>query len=249
VGHHPLPLTGERTLPGIAHENYWFTRHVVAYRFAAARAAGRRVLDAGCGEGYGTAMLAGVAEHAVGVDLDAATIDHARRTYPSATFIAGNLTDLPLGDASVDLIVGFQVIEHLWDIPRCLDEVVRVLRPGGEFLCATPNRLTFTASSDAPTNPFHTVELAPDELRDTLARRFRVPTVLGVHHGWRLAVVERLARRSVPGLQIDRPPEAWPRWLRRVVAQVTPDDFVVRADRLATSLDLLAIATKPGEPA
>lgn len=240
-----MPLTGERTVPGIPHENYWFIRHVVAYEFAAARAAGKVVLDAGCGEGYGVAMLAGVAQGAVGVDLDAPTIAHARASYPGADFVEGNLVDLPVDDASVDLVVSFQVIEHLWDIPAYLAEIARVLRPGGEFLCATPNRLTFTPDSDTPTNPFHAVEFSPAELTAELSKVFRVSALLGVHHARRLRTVERLARRSLPDLQLERPPEEWPRWLGAVVTRVRPSDFSLRADRLDDSLDLLAVAVKP----
>jgi SAM-dependent methyltransferase len=240
-----LPLTGERTVPGIPHENYWFQRHVVAYAFAAQRAGGKVVLDAGCGEGYGVSMLAGVAKHVTGVDLDRPSIVHARAAYPHAEFVEGNLVDLPLDDGGVDLVTSFQVIEHLWDIPAYLAEIARVLRPAGEFLCATPNRLTFTPDSDTPVNPFHTVEFSPAELTEALGRVFRVSALLGVHHGRRLRAVERLARKPLPDLQLERPPAEWPRWLRRTVTRVRPTDFRLRADRLAHSLDLLAVGVKP----
>jgi SAM-dependent methyltransferase len=236
---HPLALTGERTLPGIPEENYWFQRHVVAYRFAAQRAAGKAVLDAGCGEGYGTAMLSGVAAQATGVDLAAEAVAHARTAYPEATFVEANLVELPAEDASVDLVVSFQVIEHLWDIPRFLDEVARVLRPGGEFLCATPNRLTFP-----PGNPFHTVEYSPAELAATLATRFEVSGLFGVQHGWRLRAVERLTRRPLTERQTERPAAEWPRWLRRTVAAVTSDDFRLRVERTGDCLDILAVAVR-----
>jgi 2-polyprenyl-3-methyl-5-hydroxy-6-metoxy-1,4-benzoquinol methylase len=65
-----LPLTGERTVPGIPEENYWFRRHEVAYRFALPLVAGKRVLEVGCGEGYGTSLLASSASHVVGLDYD-----------------------------------------------------------------------------------------------------------------------------------------------------------------------------------
>ncbi|HVM21300.1 MAG TPA: class I SAM-dependent methyltransferase [Egibacteraceae bacterium] len=240
----PLPLTGERTVPGVAEENYWFQRHVAAYRFAASRCQGLRVLDAGAGEGYGTAMLAETAAEAVGVELVDDVVAHARHAYPRLKFIQADLCEMPLPHASFDAVVSLQVIEHLPDIGRYLAEIERVLRPGGEFICATPNRLTFTPDSDTPVNPFHVIEFSPDELSDLLGRRFRVKAVLGLHHARRVRAVERLARRPFTDLVLDRPPEQWPRWLRRAVRAVRPDDFRLRADALDDSLDLVAIVAR-----
>src|ERR1700759_547587 len=110
-----LPLTGERTIPGLDVENYWFRRHEVVSRRLAQRWAGRDVLEAGCGEGYGADLLAGVARQVVAVDYDEAAVAHVRSRYPSVDFMRANLAELPLPDASVDVVVNFQVIEHLWD--------------------------------------------------------------------------------------------------------------------------------------
>jgi len=243
AGQHSLPLTGERTVPGIAHENYWFQRHVAAYRAALRGCGGLRVLDAGCGEGYGTAQLGTVAAEAVGIDLAPEVVAHARGAYPGIRFLVGDLSALPLPDASVDAVVSLQVIEHLPNSDGFLDEVTRVLVPGGRFWCATPNRITFTPGSDVPVNPFHVREFAPDELIDGLRPRFRSVRLLGVHHGARLRAVEIAARRSLPELVLASPPEQWPRWLRAVVAAVRPADFVIRSQRVEASLDLLAVAT------
>lgn len=239
----PFPLTGERTVPGVAHENYWFQRHVAAYRAALPSCAGQRVLDAGCGEGYGTALLGTVAAEVVGMDLAPEVIAHARTAYANVRFLVGDLTALPLPDASVDAVVNLQVIEHLPDSGRFLDEVARVLVPGGRFWCATPNRLTFTPGSDVPVNPFHVREFAPEELLAELRPRFASVRLLGVHHGPRLRAVELATRRTLPDLVLGRPPEDWPRWLRGVVAAVRPGDFVIRPQHVEASLDLLAVAT------
>jgi len=241
---HTLPLTGERTVPGVAIENYWFARHVAAYRFAVGRCRGLRVLDAGCGEGYGTAMLAGAAGAALGVDLDGAVVAHARRAYPGVEFAEADLGRLPLPDAAFDAVVSLQVVEHLPDAGRCLAEAARVLRPGGEFLCATPNRLTFSPGG-APVNPFHVREYSPAEFADLLGGHFRVKALLGVHHGPRIRAIERTAARPFAELLAERPPDEWPGWLRAAVARVRPADFVLRADRLDDSLDLLAVAATP----
>ena len=243
----PLPLTGERTVPGVPEERYWFARHVAAYDLAARACAGRRVLDAGCGEGYGLRLLAEAGATSVaGVELDAAVVAHARAAYPEARVLQADVGAVPLPDASVDVVVTFQVVEHVWDIDGFLRECARLLRPGGELWCATPNRLTFTPGSDHPVNPFHHEELSPDELaaRVRAVDGLELRTLLGLHHGPRLCAVEALARRPFPDLVLSRTPEAWPRWLRTVVAAVRPGDFRWRADRLATSLDVLAVATR-----
>jgi SAM-dependent methyltransferase len=241
---HPLPLTGERTLPGIWYENYWFARHLIAYRFAAERCAGRRVLDAGCGEGYGTALLAASGAEAVGAELVGDVVAHARSAYPDVAFWQADLCDLPAPDAAFDAVVSFQVIEHLPDVGRYLDETARVLRPGGEFLCATPNRLTFTPDSDVPVNPFHITEFSPAELADALATRFSPVVTYGVSHGPRIAAVEAERGRSFPDLVLAAPPEEWPGWLAELVADLTADDFVLHTDALDASLDLLAVVRR-----
>ncbi|MGI8874829.1 MAG: class I SAM-dependent methyltransferase [Egibacteraceae bacterium] len=244
---HTLPLTGERTVSGVAIETYWFARHVAAYRFAAGRRHGLRVLDAGCGEGYGTAMLAagGGQGPVLGVDLDGAVVAHARRAYPGVEFAEADVGRLPLPDATFDAVVSLQVVEHLPDVGSFLAEAARVLRPGGEFLCAAPNRLTFSPGG-GPVNPFHVREYAPAELAALLRAHFRVKALLGVHHGPRIRAVERTAARPFAELLTQPPPDEWPRWLRAAVARVRPTDFVLRADRLDESLDLMAVAGTPG---
>lgn len=252
-----LEITGERTLPGVWHERYWHQRHVATYRFAAARCRRLQVVDAGCGEGYGADLLARSAAAVTGVELVAEVVEHARARYPRVRFAEADVCAMPFPDASVDAVVCLQVIEHLWDIGRFLDEVDRVLRPGGELYCATPNRLTFTPGG-RPTNPFHTVEFTAAELAATLATRFRVAAMLGVHHGWRLRFAERGLGTTLPQRLLDQAPRDWPRFLRRTVDRVRADDFLLLTDggrsgtrscRLDDSLDLLAVATKPrGSP-
>ncbi|HEY8340131.1 MAG TPA: class I SAM-dependent methyltransferase [Egibacteraceae bacterium] len=238
---HALPSTGERTVPGITVEHYWYQRHVAAYRFAAHRCRGARVVDAGCGEGDGTAMLAETAT-VTGIDRDGDVLAHARRSHPGVAFVQGDVCALPLPDASVDAVVSLQVVEHVAAPERMVAEAARVLRDGGELLCATPNRLTFSRS--APTSPFHVFELAPDELVELLSPYFRITALLGVHHGRRLRALESLSRRPLPDLLLASPPEGWGPLLRSVVPRVRADDFVLRADRVEASLDLLAVATR-----
>src|ERR1700742_4389276 len=102
-----LPLTGERTIPGLDVENYWFRRHEVVYQRLAPRCADREVLEAGCGEGYGADLIAGVARRVVAVDYDAAAVAHVGHRYPRVEVMRANLAKLPLPDASMDVVVNF----------------------------------------------------------------------------------------------------------------------------------------------
>ena len=250
-----LPLTGERTVPGVEEENYWFQRHVAAYRWAATRCVGRQVVDAGAGEGYGTAMLGAVAASACGLELVEPVVDHARQAHPGVDFAIRDVCDTHLPDASVDVVVNLQVIEHLPDVGRFLREQRRVLRPGGELLTATPNRLTFTPHAHEPTNIFHVEEFTAGELVQRLSDvgGFVVDRVLGLHHGPRIASVERLVGRPFTDLVL-ADPATWQPWLRSLVRRITPDDFIWReaadgAHGVDASLDLLVLAHRPGAPA
>jgi SAM-dependent methyltransferase len=253
-----LILTGERTLPDIPDEQYWFQRHVVAYRLAAQSIGDRvgrgsqvTVLDAGCGEGYGLAMLADAgASRVIGIDLEAAVIDHVCATYAAADHRieaeAAELSSLPYPADTADLVVSFQVIEHLYDIPSYLESLARVTRPGGQVWIATPNRLTFTPGRDTPANPFHVREFTAEELRSELtAAGLQVQRVVGIHHGDRLQALARDRGMPVPEAITAAPPAAWDDALRAAVHATRADDFVVRRDDLDASLDLVAIARVP----
>lgn len=237
-----LPLTGERTAPGIWHENYWFARHEAAYRWVAGLGAGRagRVLDAGCGEGYGAEFLRTSLSSTVhGLDYDPPTLTHLRRTYPAIPCVQGNLVRQGLADAGYDLVVSMQTIEHLWDQPAFVAECARVVRPGGTVVLSTPNRLTFP-----PGNWYHTRELTAAELTDLVAPHLRVDQTAGLWHGPRLAAWEAEHGSAITA-QLATAPGIWPPELATVVRETTYEDFVIRpADDSA--LDLVLVATRQG---
>lgn len=244
-----LPLTGERTMPGIWHETYWFARHLVVYRWVARRLAGLRgapestgstgrVLDAGCGEGYGADLLAGATPYAVvGLDYDAATARHARRAYPDVPVVRGNLVTLPFADDSFDGLVSLQTVEHLWDQEAFVSECVRVTAPGGMMVMSTPNRLTFP-----PGNICHARELTAAEFRSLLDLPGLADVALvGLRHGSRIEAFER-RHGDVVKAQLAAPPQAWSPDLAEFVASLRPEDFELREGDLGSSLDLVAVA-------
>jgi SAM-dependent methyltransferase len=249
-----LTLTGERTIPDLDVENYWFRRHQVVYQRLAGRCAGREVLEAGCGEGYGADLIAGVARRVMAVDYDEAAVAHVRTRYPRVEVMRANLAELPLPDASVDIVVNFQVIEHLWDQAQFLAECARVLRRGGLVTVSTPNRITFSPGRDTPINPFHTRELNAAELTELLVDAgFREVSVSGLFHGPRLREMDARHGGSIIDAQIERAlaDAPWPPQLAADVAAVTTDDFDIVESGAASgrdiddSLDLIAIAVAP----
>src|SRR5271157_2796787 len=167
-------FTGERFLPSCRGEIAY--EHWHRYAFARRFVQGKRVLDAACGEGYGTALLATVATSAVGIDIDLATIEHARTTYGDGTrvrFVPTSCTGLPLPSASFDVIVSFETIEHLSaeEQPDMLSEFARVLAPDGLLIISSPNKRLYSDARDY-VNPFHLHELYRDDLARLLGRRF-----------------------------------------------------------------------------
>jgi SAM-dependent methyltransferase len=243
-----LPLTGERTVPNVSHENYWFRRHEVVYRALLPRCSGAVVLEAGCGEGYGADLLADSAAAVLALDYDALTAAHVARRYPRVGSARANLVALPVRDGACDAVVSLQVIEHLWEQERFLRECHRVLRPGAALLLSTPNRVTFSPGRDTPLNPFHTRELSGTELAGLVRDAGFVDVeILGLHHGRRLrgldarhggAIVDAQVAVAVAGAQ-------WPPALLDDVASVTCADFELAAGDLDASLDLVALAVRP----
>ncbi|OBK96125.1 SAM-dependent methyltransferase [Mycobacterium asiaticum] len=246
-----LTLTGERTIPDLDIENYWFRRHEVVYERLAPHCAGREVLEAGCGEGYGADLIAAVAKRVIAVDYDEAAVAHVRARYPRVEVMRANLAELPLPAASVDVVVNFQVIEHLWDQGQFVRECARVLRPGGLLMMSTPNRITFSPGRDTPINPFHTRELNAGELTELLVHGgFGHVAMSGLFHGPRLQEMDARHGGSIIDAQIERAvaDAPWPRELVADVAAVATADFdLVPAggDRhIDDSLDLVAIAVR-----
>ncbi|GAA4887748.1 class I SAM-dependent methyltransferase [Actinomycetospora straminea] len=249
--HTDLPLTGERTVPGLDVENYWFRRHEAVYLALAPACRDAVVLDAGVGEGYGAALLATWARRVVGLELDPAVAVHVGARYPTVDVVRADLQALPVPDGGVDAVVTLQVIEHLRDQPGFLAECARVLRPGGRLHCATPNRLTFSPGAgpdDRPLNPFHTRELTGGELVSLVAEAgMHVEDLQGLHHGSALRALDARHGGSLIAAQVALAlsGEPWPEELAADVASVAAADFDLRTDDVDASLDLLVTAVRP----
>jgi SAM-dependent methyltransferase len=186
----------------------------------------------------------------VGVDYDEQAVGHIRAKYPRVQMHLGNLADLPLADGSVDVVVNFQVIEHLWDQAQFVGECARVLRPGGLLLMSTPNRITFSPGRDTPLNPFHTRELNAAELTELLEQGgFEIEGVYGVFHGPGLAQMDARHGGSIIDAQIARAvaDAPWSPELLADVAAVRAEDFDLldaKDSDIDASLDLVAIAVR-----
>jgi SAM-dependent methyltransferase len=237
----PLELTGERTLPDVPAENYWFRRHLAVYDWIAARVSGRRVLDLACGEGYGSDVLARSAQHVVGLDANPEAYEHARLRYrgPNLRFERGMVENY--GDAgSFDAVVFLQTIEHVHDPVAVLSHVRSLLTPGGVAYISTPNVLTLAPPGAAKSgNPWHLKEYAAPEFRALCATCFGHVELLGLFHARKLRVHElalRLGWDAVHGrLGITK------RFYDRFTPAIATSDFALRPARLDCALDFLAV--------
>lgn len=166
-----LPFTGERLTSAIGGQVA--IEHYHRYLLARDHCRDRDVLDVAAGEGYGTALLSQVARSAMGVEIDPAAVAAARREFgrPGLRYLVGDARAIPLADATVDVVVSFETLEHFDGQERFLDECRRVLRPGGLLIISTPDRAVYSRPGTPP-NPFHVRELDRPEFEALLRARF-----------------------------------------------------------------------------
>lgn len=164
-----MKFTGEFLVPGSC-DKWTEGNHYSRYKFASGYVAGKDVLDIACGVGYGSAFLARAGARSVdGVDIRPENIDFARTNYSAdgVRFYQGDITSYG-GDASYDVIVCFETIEHIPCYYEALQNCRRLLRKGGLLLVSSPNRVLSSPSahwvSDAPENRFHVREFTESEL-------------------------------------------------------------------------------------
>jgi SAM-dependent methyltransferase len=235
----PLPLTGERTLPDVPEENYWFRRHLVVYEWIAERVRGRRVVDMACGEGYGSAVLAGSAASVVGVDANPEAHEHARLRYPRSNLRFER--DLVESFAErCDAVVFLQTIEHVQDPGEILEHFKSMLSPGGVAFVSTPNLLTLAPpGAEKSDNPWHVKEYRAEEFRVLCEDHFPRVELLGLFHARKLRVHELAIKLGWDGvhkrLRLTKP------FYDRFMPAIAASDFRLREEGLERALDFLAV--------
>jgi SAM-dependent methyltransferase len=177
-----MDYTGERVIPGLPEINPLLEEHLARYFLAARLAQGRSILDLGCGTGYGSHYLSEKGARSVfGTDIDAETIQYAALHYnaPNLAFAQCDAVRLPFRSQVMDLVVSFEVIEHLQPVKTYLTEISRVLTDGGWLVGSTPNKLIYSLGADQSHNPYHYREYDPTELYFLLKEIFRSVVILG----------------------------------------------------------------------
>lgn len=235
----PLELTGERTLPDVPAENYWYRRHLAVYEWVAERCAGLEVVDMACGEGYGSAVLARRAARVTGVDANPEAHEHARLKYtrPGVRFVRDLVETY---DEPCDAVVFLQTIEHVEDPGAILERFRALLRPGGAAYVSTPNLLTLAPEgAEKSDNPWHVHEYRAEEFRALCAQVFERVELYGLFHARKLRAHElalRLGWDAVHGrLGLTKP------FYDRFTPAISARDFALRGGDLDRALDFVAV--------
>ena len=235
----PLELTGERTLPDVPAENYWFRRHLAVYEWVAERCVGRDVVDMACGEGYGVDVLARRARRVTGVDANPEAHEHARLKYTRAgvSFVRDLVETY---EEPCDAVVFLQTIEHMHAPAAVLQNFRGMLRPGGAVYVSTPNLLTLAPpGADKSDNPWHLKEYRADEFRRLCESVFPHVELLGLFHARMLRAHELALRagwdRVHAALGITKP------FYDRFTPAISARDFELRPGPLDRALDFVAV--------
>lgn len=234
-----LSLTGERTLPDVPEENYWYRRHLAVYEWIAERVGGLRVTDLACGEGYGAYALANAAAEVIGIDANPEAYEHAEARYRRSNLhFQRDLVENLAG--SRDAIVFLQTIEHIEEPAPLLE---RIAGAAPVAYISTPNRLTLAPDgAERSDNPWHLREYDPDQYRALLEPHFSTVEILGLQHagklrlhGWALKLgwdrVHRALRLTDP-------------FYARFTPVISATDFTLRSGDLPGALDFLAVCRR-----
>jgi 2-polyprenyl-3-methyl-5-hydroxy-6-metoxy-1,4-benzoquinol methylase len=232
----PLELTGERTLPDVPAENYWFRRHLAVYEWIAERSAGLEMVDMACGEGYGTDVLARRARRVTGVDANPDAYEHARAKYtrPGVRFVRDLIETYV---QPCDAVVFLQTIEHVKQPEQVLSHF-KAMAP--TVYVSTPNVLTLAPEgADKSDNPWHLREYRAREFRALCERVFDRVELYGLFHARKLRMHELALRAGWDGahsaLRITKP------FYDRFTPAITARDFALRQGPLDRALDFVAV--------
>ena len=242
----PLSLTGERTLPDVPQENYWYRRHLVVYEWIAERVSGARVIDMASGEGYGSNVLARTAASVIGVEANPEAFEHARLRYPAVRFERALVEQFV---APADAVVFLQTIEHLRQPGETLDHFAALLDggdssgSGSAVYLSTPNVLTLAPKgAERSDNPWHIHEYRPEEFAALCRRHFSQVELYGLFHARKLRLHELALRagwdRAHAALGLTRRFYDW------FTPAIGVEDFALRGGSdadLESALDLIAV--------
>jgi 2-polyprenyl-3-methyl-5-hydroxy-6-metoxy-1,4-benzoquinol methylase len=234
----PLALTGERTLPDVPEENYWYRRHLVVYEWIARRVGGLDVVDVASGEGYGADVLAEQAKSVLGIEPNPEAFEHAVARYPRVTFrrdIAETFIE------PCDAITFLQTIEHVPDPDAVLQHFKGQLRPGGTAYVSTPNLLTIAPEgAEKSSNPWHVKEYRAEEFYALCAPHFARVELLGLFHARKLRIHE-LAIRHARWDDVHARLGLTKRFYDWFTPAISVRDFVLRGTDLDAALDFIAV--------
>jgi SAM-dependent methyltransferase len=238
----PLHLTGERTLPDVPEENYWFRRHLIVYEWIAEQVQARRVIDMACGEGYGANVLAGAAASVIGVDANPEAYEHARLRYEREN-LSFRRDLIETFSAPADVVVLLQTIEHVQDPDAVLDHFKGLVSEGGVVYLSTPNVRTLAPKgAERSENPWHVHEYTANEFAHLCEEHFPKVQMLGLFHA-RLLRAHELALKLGwdalhPRLRLTKRFYGW------FTPAISVNDFELRPSQGAAldhALDFLAV--------
>jgi len=235
----PLRLTGERTLPDVPEENYWYRRHLAVYEWIGERVVGQRVVDLACGEGYGSEVLSRSARSVIGVDANPEAHEHARLRYrrQNLSFARALVEDW---SEPCDAAVFLQTIEHVRDPGALLSRFATLLTAGGVAYVSTPNVLTLAPpGAEKSENPWHLKEYRPEEFRALCSAHFPKVELLGLHHARKLRAHELALRAGWDSVHARL--GITKRFYDRFTPAIAASDFTLAAGRLPRALDFLAV--------
>lgn len=235
----PLRLTGERTLPDVPEENYWYRRHLAVYEWIGARTIGGRVVDMACGEGYGSEVLSRSASSVVGVDANPEAHEHAHLRYQRQNLrFERDLVES--FSEPCDAVVFLQTIEHVQDPDAILEHFKSMLDPGGVAYLSTPNLLTLAPpGAEKSDNPWHVKEYRAGEFRKLCERHFGRVEMFGLFHARKLRAHELALKGGWDAVHARL--GITKKFYDRFTPAIAASDFTLRESDLDRALDFLAV--------
>jgi 2-polyprenyl-3-methyl-5-hydroxy-6-metoxy-1,4-benzoquinol methylase len=235
----PLALTGERTLPDVPEENYWYRRHLVVYEWIGARTIGKRVVDMACGEGYGSEVLSRSAASVVGVDANPEAHEHARLRYMRQN-LRYERDLVETFSEECDAVVFLQTIEHVQNPGEILKHFKSMLAPGGIAYVSTPNLLTLAPpGAEKSENPWHVKEYRAEEFRALCEAHFEQVELWGLFHARKLRA--HALALSAGWDRVHRALGITRAFYDRFTPAIAASDFALKPGGLDRALDFVAV--------